>query len=123
MDLYRYFHPHHNPRLTKVPLRMQELGELEQAAIELKKAIERAEVRTAHAPVGGICKEHFSEMLVALDYLVESLSTLTKAHPGDDLDTMMHMLGERQNAPGWENWTRLLEQRLEITHIPEQIAK
>ena len=63
MDLYRYFHPHHNPRLTHTPVRLQEIGELEQAATELKKAIKRAAVRTSHKPVGGIQEEHFNEVV------------------------------------------------------------
>lgn len=112
MDLYRYFHPHHNPRLRNVPLRLQELGELEQAAIELKRALERAELRAEITGIGGIKKEHFSDVLVAIDYIAESLSTLTRAHPGDSLETMNQLLKEREEAPGWENWVRLLRQRL-----------
>lgn len=114
MDLYRYFHPHHNPRLRNVPLRLQELGELEQAAVELKKAVKRAEVRTSISDAGPIKGEHFTQLLVALEYIVESLGTLAGAHPGDDADTMVQMLDERKDAPGWENWARLLKQRLEI---------
>ena len=114
MDLYRYFHPHYNPRLRKVSVRLVELGELEQGAVELRKAIERMQVRTENAPVGEIRAEHFSELLVALDYVVETLSTLMKAHPGDDLVALFQLLDERKGAPGWENWVRLLRQRLEI---------
>lgn len=114
MDLYRYFHPHYNPRLRNVPLRLQELGELEQAATELRKAIQRAEIRTEIASVGGMRKEHFSEIISALDYVVDSLSTLNSAHPGDDIEAMKELLRERRNAPGWENWSRLLKQRLQI---------
>lgn len=112
MDLYRYFHPHHNPRLKDVPVRLQELAELEQAAIELRSALRRAEIRTQHAPVGGIECSHFSEILVAMDYIVESLSTLSTAHPGDAVETMLNVLKERKDAPGWENWCRLLQQRV-----------
>ncbi len=124
MELYRYFHPHHNPRLRQVSLRLQELGELEQAAVELRSAVRRAEIRSELAPVGRIQKDHFSEILVALDYIVESLSTLGKAHPGDDLSTLNSLLLERKDAPGWENWARLLRQRLQdvkyIEEIPQQ---
>ena len=116
MDLYRYFHPHHNPRLRNVPLRLQELGELEQAAVELHKALKRAEVRTGEAATGPIKKEHFNQIRVAMDYVVESLGTLSGAHPGDESDTMEQMLDERKDAPGWENWARLLKQRLEIVN-------
>ena len=114
VDLYRYFHPHHNPRLRSVPLRLQELGELEQAAKELKKAVKRAEIRSANAPAGPFRQEHFGEVIAALDFLVDSLSTLTNAHPGDSSKTMQDLLREREEAPGWENWSRLLRQRLEL---------
>jgi len=114
MDLYRYFHPHHNPRLRNVPVRLQELAELEQSASELRKALKRAEIRTENSPIGGIRKEHFSEILVALDYIVESLETLREAHPGDSQRTMLQILKERENSPGWENWARLLHQRLDL---------
>lgn len=113
MDLYRYFHPHHNPRLRHVPLRMQEVAELEQAANELKKAVERAKVRAESAEIGGIKGEHFSEILVALDYAVESLGILSRAHPGDEMNVMYQLLEERKDAPGWENWARLLKQRMD----------
>lgn len=127
MDLYRYFHPHHNPRLRDRTLRQQELGELEQAAIELRNAIRRAMIRMENRTVAGIRSEHFGEILTALDYVVESLETLNQAHPGDDLGAMIELLKERQDAPGWENWSRLLHQRLETTKhyemsIPENGA-
>ena len=114
MDLYRYFHPHHNPRLRNTPLRLQELGELTQAANELKRALERARLRSEDHPIGGIREEHFSDILVAMSYVAESLSTLTQAHPGDEHSDMFQLLRERQNAPGWENWSRLVQQRLNI---------
>ncbi len=114
MDLYRYFHPQHNPRLKKVPLRLIELGELEQASIELKNALTRAQLRTEHAPVGPINSEHFDDQIVAMNFVIESLETLGKAHPGDDSQTLLAMLQERAKAPGWENWTNLLRQRLEL---------
>jgi hypothetical protein len=114
MDLYRYFHPHYNPRLKATPLRLQELGELEQAATELKRALERAKLRISQHSVGGIRTEHLDEILIAMNYVVESLGTLTNAHPGDDNETMAQLLRERADAPGWENWARLLKQRLSI---------
>ncbi|MCB0322254.1 MAG: hypothetical protein KDD69_01740 [Bdellovibrionales bacterium] len=119
MDLYRYFHPHHNPRLRTVALRHQELGELEQAARELKNAIKRAEIRSANAgdqqAQSGIPQaEQFSDVLAALEFVVTTLGSLTSAHPGDSRDTMQALLKERYDAPGWENWTRLLQQRLEL---------
>lgn len=116
MDLYRYFHPHHNPRLRSHALRLQELGELEQAALELRNALKRAEIRSDAATVGGIRADHFSELVTALDYVIESLGTLSDAHPGDSTEVMFEMLKERKDAPGWESWCRLLQQRLQITH-------
>lgn len=112
MDLYRYFHPHHNPRLRIVPLRMQELGELEQAATELERALERAALRADNVPVGPISSEHFEQVLIAARYLVDSLKTLTRAHPGDTPEAMTKLLDERAEAPGWETWARLVRQRL-----------
>ena len=127
MDLYRYFHPHHNPRLKAIPLRLQELGELEQAATELKRALERAKLRTARHSVGGIRPDHIDEILIAMDYVVDSLSILTKAHPGDDSEAMTQLLGEREDAPGWENWARLLKQRMLIAEqyetVPESASR
>ena len=123
MDLYRYFHPHHNPRLRNTPLRMQELGELEQAAIELSKAIKRAEVRSSSSPMATFRKEHFTEILLAAQYLVESLSTLTRAHPGDEQDTLWELLKEREEAPGWENWARLLKERLKMLSAFEDLPQ
>lgn len=114
MDLYRYFHPHHNPRLKHSPLRLVELSELLQASIELKRAVQRAEIRAGNAPCGAIESEHFDDALVALEYVVETLQTLARAHPGDHFDGMTQLLKERQHAPGWENWTRLLRERLNI---------
>ena len=124
MDLYRYFHPHHNPRLKHAALRLQELGELEQAAVELKLALERAELRTSLAPIGGIKCEHFSDLLVGMKYVVDSLHTLTTAHPGDAAETMHQLLKERENAPGWENWSRLLKERIlmEEIHLERPLA-
>ena len=118
MDLFRYFHPHFNPRLRNLPLRLIELCELSQAATELKNAVVRAQIRTANAPVGAIQFDHFNDVITALEYVVESLNTLSSAHPGDSVETLQLMLKERENAAGWENWARLLRQRLELVDIP-----
>lgn len=45
MDLYRFFHPHYNPRLRNRQLRQQELSELGLAAKELLRVLERTLVR------------------------------------------------------------------------------
>jgi len=114
MDLYRYFHPHHNPKLRGSSLRHQELGELEQATVELSKALERAELRQRKSPITEINTEIFSDLRAAVDFAVASLGTLSEAHPGDDDATMHELLSERKNAPGWENWSRLLKERLRL---------
>lgn len=122
MDLYRYFHPHHNPRLQKVALRLQELGELEQAAIELTRAVKRAEIRSKKTPVVGLNEESFSQVLEALDFVSQKLAELTRAHPGDDVEAMAQLLQERKEAPGWETWSRLLKQRLRLLNQYENIS-
>lgn len=114
MDLYRYFHPHHNPRLRSKALRQIELAELEQAVSELRKALRRAQIRTSNSDSGPIRSEHFEEMMIAANYLQDSLSTLNEAHPGDDTAEMYEILAERSDAPGWESWSQLLRQRLEL---------
>ena len=123
MDLYRYFHPHHNPRLRNIPLRLQELCELQQAALELSKAVRRAEVRTDQCPCGQIRKEHLAEIRSALEYAVDALTTLTEAHPGDGQNVLEEMAKEREEAPGWENWTRLLSQRLHTMSQYESVPE
>lgn len=127
MDLYRYFHPHHCPRLRSKPLRLQELGELEQAAAELRNALKRALIRAGAAPISEIRKEYISETLNTLNSVVDSLRVLCRDHPGDDDRTMWEMLQERKNAPGWESWSKLLEQRLLSTHCyfagPKQVSE
>ena len=112
MDLYRYFHPHHNPRLRNTPIRSQELGELQQATIELKNAVKRAEVRAEQAPVGQLHPDHFREIAKALDYVIDSFELIMKNHPEDGEEILQQMVAERQDAPGWESWTRLVQQRL-----------
>ena len=63
---------------------------------------------------GRINASHFESLLVAASYLVESLTTLAKAHPGDNDEEIQSLLRERQDAPGWENWARLLSERLKM---------
>lgn len=112
MDIFRYFHPHHNPRLRNVGIRLQELSELEQAARELKRAIERAKLRSERAPAGKITHDLFDGIVAAMDYSVESLATLVSAHPGDDISTVLSIANERKDSPGWDNWAELVQQRL-----------
>ena len=109
--LYQYFQPHHNPRLRLIPIRMQELGELEQAAKELRRAIQRAQLRTEYAPVGEITRGSYVPALEYLDQAIESLSTLIELHPGDDEITLKNLIDERKESPGWESWVELVTQR------------
>ncbi|MCB0329517.1 MAG: hypothetical protein KDD70_07635 [Bdellovibrionales bacterium] len=112
MDIYRYFHPHHNPRLFSTPLRQQELSELEQASSELRKALERARLRTERAPAGRILPSHFDDLLKAVRFLESSLQTLCDAHEGDSTDVLEELVEERVSLRGWEAWTRIVMEQL-----------
>lgn len=112
MDIYRFFHPHHNPRLHSTPLRQQELGELEQAASELLKALERAKQRTVRKAPPPILPQHFADIIKAMHFVVSSLETLSDAHPGDTPEELLELIDERSELKGWESWTTLLEEQL-----------
>lgn len=106
MDIYRFFHPHHNPRLYRTRVRLQELGELEHAATELRKAMERAQQRTNRQPCLPIHAEHFEDLIKAMRYVERSLQTLVDAHPGDTSSERDALIAERAKMLGWEGWTR-----------------
>lgn len=112
MDIYRFFHPHHNPRLHSTPLRQQELSELEQAGAELLKALDRARQRTTRKPVAPILPQHFSDVIKAMRFVVNSLETLCDAHPGDSPQVLMDLIHERSEFSGWEAWTALVQEQL-----------
>lgn len=114
MDLYRYFHPHHNPRLRKKALRLHELNELALASKELLKSLQRAKLRTVDSPIGPIKAEHFDEIILAAEYILESLNTIEAAHPGDKKEELAALLTERKNSPGWENWCELLKEKIKM---------
>jgi type II secretory pathway pseudopilin PulG len=118
MDIYRYFHPHHNPRLFSTPLRQQELSELEQAAAELKKAIERARLRTERAPAGRILPSHFIDVLKAIRFIESSLQTLCDAHDGDSPEVLQDIVRERSGMRGWEAWTSIVNEQLSSDEHP-----
>lgn len=117
MDIYRFFHPHHNPRLHSTPLRQQELSELEQAASELCKAIERAQSRTSRRAVPPIMPEHFTDILKAMRFVAVSLQTLCSKHPGDPLSTLSDLIRERSEFSGWEAWTKLVREQVEFESV------
>jgi len=112
MDIYRFFHPHHNPRLHSTPVRQQELSELEQAAAELRKALERAQQRTVRKPVSPILPSHYVDIIKAMHFVEHSLQTLCDAHPGDTRNHLIDMINERSGFSGWEHWTSLLSEQL-----------
>lgn len=112
LDIYRFFHPHHNPRLHSTPLRQQELSELEQAASELRKALERAQSRTARRQAGLILPGHFDDILKAMRFVEYSMQTLCDAHPGDEKQTILDLINERSDLSGWEAWTNLLREQV-----------
>ena len=116
MDIYRFFHPHHNPRLHNTHLRQQELGELEQAASELRKALERAQQRTARRPVAPIMSEHFTDIIKAMNFVEKSLQTLSDAHLGDPESDLLDLIHERSELPGWENWASFLREQIKDDH-------
>ncbi len=112
MDIYRYFHPHHNPRLFSTPLRQQELSELEQAASELRKALERAKLRTERAAAQRILPSHFTDLLKAVRFVENSLQTLCDAHDGDEGAVLNELVQERSGLRGWEAWTSIVMEQL-----------
>ncbi len=116
MDIYRFFHPHHNPRLHKRRLRQQELSELEQVASELRKALERAQARSFRAPVGRLLGEHFIDLIKAMRFVENSLQTLCDAHPGDSVEDLKDLVAERETSHGWEKWTEIVSEQLMVSN-------
>ena len=112
MDIYRFFHPHHNPRLHSTPLRQQELSELAQAASELRKALERAMKRTERKAQPPILPQHFQDMIKAARFIERSLETLVDAHPGDTETIIMELINERSEFLGWDTWSALVREQL-----------
>jgi len=116
MDIYRFFHPHHNPRLHSTPLRQQELAELEQAASELRKSLERAQKRSLRKPSPPILHEHFTDVIKAARFIENSLQTLCDAHPGDPRTVILELINERSEFPGWDTWASLLREQIASDH-------
>ena len=106
MDIYRFFHPHHNPRLVNTAMRYTELSELLQAAVELRKALERAQQRTTRQAKPPILSEHYTDVIKAGRFIEASLQTLCEVHPGDTEDDLKLVAVERSSSSGWEAWTR-----------------
>jgi hypothetical protein len=106
MDIYRFFHPHHNPRLINTALRYTELSELLQAATELRKALERSQQRTSRRPTPPILPDHFTDVIKAARFIEASMQTLSEVHPGDSHQELKELVAERSSCSGWEAWTR-----------------
>lgn len=123
MDIYRYFHPHHNPRLNSTPLRQVELVELEQASSELKKALIRSRSRLEKGTTPPLLPSHMSEVIKAMDFVVTSLQTLCDAHPGDGEEELKKIIEERSPLSGWETWASLLQEQLGATQLKEESEK
>jgi hypothetical protein len=120
MDIYRYFHPHHNPRLFSTPLRQQELSELEQASSELRKALERARLRTERGTPSRILPSHFDDLLKAVKFIESSLQTLCDAHEGDTIEILKELVAERRGLRGWETWARIVTEQLASEHLASE---
>ena len=122
MDIYRFFHPHHNPRLHSTPLRQQEIGELEQAASELRKALERAKMRTARKALEPILPEHFDDILKAAKFIENALQALCDAHQGDSTFEMQQLIMERSDLTGWSTWASLVREQIFIEEKERKTA-
>lgn len=114
MDIYRFFHPHHNPRLYSAPIRQQELSELLQVATELLKAVERSKSRVKRYPLKNLNEVEFEPSIDALKDVLILLQTLIDLHPGDSREDLADLISERAQMTGWDNWTRLLGEQLHI---------
>lgn len=116
MDLYRFFHPHHNPRLRQKRLRLQEISELELAAKELHRALKRASLRMSSLNSNALDKQVVMQLLDSaadsVELSHEFLNNLSEIYPEDNFTDLKILLEERKSAPGWEAWTNLLTERL-----------
>jgi hypothetical protein len=111
MDLYRFFHPHHNPRLRQKPLRLQEISELELAAKELLRALNRAVLRT-QSTKSKVPLDFLDSAINATELSLEFLQSIVDFCDEDSEEELKELMKERINAPGWEAWCTLLSERL-----------
>src|SRR5690606_591277 len=100
MDLYRFFHPHHNPRLRRKQLRQQEISELELAARELLLALKRASLRLSSTENKGYL-DLLDPAINATELAGDFLGSLSESYPEDKKEDFTDLLKERKNAPGW----------------------
>ena len=104
MDLYRYFHPHYNPRLRKVPLRLQELAELEQKQSEL-------------------ALDYSNNLLKHISELIEKQYGLTSTkiqEKGDFLEQSFNILKENDVVIIGRVGERAAEKKVERARLPDK---
>jgi hypothetical protein len=109
MDIYRFFHPHHNPRLVNTALRYTELSELLQAAVELRKALERAQQRTTRQAIPPILSEYFTDIIKVERYMEKSLQIFCEMLPGDSEGELQRVASERSFSSCWVAWTESVQ--------------
>ncbi len=114
MDIYRFFHPQHNPRLLGTPLRQQELGEMEQVASELLRVVKRAWQRSSKSMSGNLKPTDFANLIEALHYCTSTLAKICDKHPGDTIEDLEDMIAERSDLPAWSNWARLVKEQIAL---------
>ena len=109
MDIYRFFHPHHNPRLRSIKLRLQELTEISLAVKEIDRVLKRTKRRLLHNETS---LNLIEDTINAINLAYELLETNIRNYPEDTPEDLEQMLKERLQAPGWEAWCKLVESRL-----------
>lgn len=110
MDLYRFFHPHHNPRLRSVKIRLQELTEISLAIKEISRVLMRSKRRLGE---DGLFSDNMDDTINAIDLAHSIIETTIRNYPEDSPEDLENMLVERTGAPGWEAWCKLVESRLD----------
>ena len=117
MHIYRFFHPHYNPRLLNRALRGIEISELYQAASELRKALSRSLIRTQRNPEPQINTVKLQETAAILELAEKKLLELYNEHEGDSQADIDALAKERAAMHGWETWTQLVR---EVNHSHKQ---
>ncbi len=121
MEVYKFFYPHFNPLHFSTPLRQQELGELSQSAVLLRRALEFAVHRNSGLERRRVSQEQLESALKALRYIERILLSVEDAHPGDSDQDLEQLASERKELPGWKSWASILES--ELKKSPNKPAK
>jgi hypothetical protein len=109
VEVYKYFYPHFNPLHFNTPLRQQELAELAQSAVLLRRAVEFASHRNARIERRRVNQEQLESALKALRYVERVLLSVEDAHPGDSDQDLDALAKERKDLPGWKSWASIVE--------------